>query len=416
MHKGTHLKVKFSRVVDGDTIRVFLPGDEKDESLRILALDTEESSAGSSKPVTPWGKKAKQRAELFFQNAHEVVIEFPGNEDLETCLQKYRGNFGRLLIFAYRDGVDFQETMIREGYSPYFMKYGNAEFTSHHLRYQNAEQEAQRHHLGVWDQITVNGVVHRNYAALSTWWQLRATVINDYRTIRAIDQSVLNTRLDYKSLETKAETSELVTVFTELRSHTRVGGRHGLIGIGSIQQPFNLFIPNIDSPSGQEILNLLEARYISRGDDHPRRSYAYVSGQLSSYNNRPQMVVTSADQISDGIINRVDLTPQVAIRITSLLPNPTGADAGFERLQLSNTGSIEVSLEGWSMRDRSGRRLVLHGGIEPGEIADIQLQAGEMPLNNTGDEITLIDENGKIMNAVSYTASDVIAGQSIQFT
>ena len=125
MIKGTHLKVKFNRVVDGDTIRVFLPGDEKDESLRILALDTEESHAGGGKPVTPWGKAAKLRAERFFEDADEVVIEFPGNEDLASCLMKYRGNFGRLLVYVYRDGVDFQENMIREGYSPYFMKYGN---------------------------------------------------------------------------------------------------------------------------------------------------------------------------------------------------------------------------------------------------------------------------------------------------
>ncbi len=415
MLNGTHLKVKFSRIVDGDTIRVFLPGDEKDESLRILALDTEESIAGGSKPITPWGKKAKQRAELFFLDADEVTIEFPGNEDLATCLQKYRGNFGRLLVYVYRDGVDFQETMIREGYSPYFMKYGNAEFTGHHLRYTQAEQNAQRHHLGVWDQITVNGVAHRNYAVLGTWWQLRATLIDSYRKIRAIDPSILNTRLDYLALETKAKTEDSVTVFTELSSLTRVGGRHGLIGIGSIKQPFNLFIPNLDSPTGQEILNLLESRYISRGDDHPRRSYAYVTGQLSAYNNRPQMVVTSPDQISDSVKSRVDLTPQVAVRITSLLPNPSGADAGFEQLQLSNTGRVGVSLEGWSMQDRSGRRFALRGDIKPGQTTEITLQAGEMPLNNTGDEITLIDQHGKIMNAVSYSAGDVISGQSIQF-
>jgi hypothetical protein len=39
-----------------------------------------------------------------------------------------------------------------------------------------------------------------------------------------------------------------------------------------------------------------------------------------------------------------------------------------------------------------------------------------MPLNNTGDDITLVDQNGQIMHTVSYTASDVIAGQSIEFS
>jgi len=52
-----------------------------------------------------------------------------------------------------KSGVDFQEVMIREGYSPYFMKYGNAELEDFHKKYQLAEREAQTETLGVWDQI-----------------------------------------------------------------------------------------------------------------------------------------------------------------------------------------------------------------------------------------------------------------------
>ena len=53
MIQGTTVEATVSRVVDGDTIRVFLPRQSDDESLRILALDTEESRASGSKPVTP---------------------------------------------------------------------------------------------------------------------------------------------------------------------------------------------------------------------------------------------------------------------------------------------------------------------------------------------------------------------------
>lgn len=148
--KGTNATGKFARVVDGDTIRVVLPGQARDEPLRILGLDTEESSGGSDKPVTPWGKEAKKRAERFFEGADNVTIEFPGNEPLEVCLNRYRGNFGRVLVYVYRDGTDFQEAMIREGFSPYFMKYGNTDFSEHHRRFQQAEVAAQRAHIGVW--------------------------------------------------------------------------------------------------------------------------------------------------------------------------------------------------------------------------------------------------------------------------
>lgn len=412
MIKGTHLDVPFSRVVDGDTIRVFLPGAEKDESLRILALDTEESRAGGGKPVTPWGKEAKKRAETFFQNAESVTIEFPGQEDLETCLRKYRGNYGRILVYVYRDGVDFQETMIREGYSPYFVKYGNAEFPGHHQRYRKAEREAQRHRIGVWNQTEVNGHEFRNYAALGTWWELRARIIDDYRKIRSADASVLDSRLDYDTLKTGAQAGERASVFTEMRSITRVGGDRGLIGIGSNAQPFSLFLPDIDSEEGRQIVNLLETRYISDGEVGFRRGYAFVTGQLSTYLGRPQMILTSADQITD----RIPYPPAVALSIASLLPDPAGPDAGFERVALANSGRETADLQGWVLQDRIGNQASLTGTVDAGQEKEIALPPGKVPLNNTGDEVALIDPDGNIQHRVSYTAKDVAPGEVIRFS
>ncbi|MCG8341783.1 MAG: thermonuclease family protein [Chlorobiales bacterium] len=299
MAPPTTITARVSRVVDGDTIRVFLPNTEKDESLRILALDTEESNAGGSKPVTPWGKKAKLRAEAFFSPDDEVELVFPSSEDCEVCLKKYRGNYGRLLVFVMKDGVDFQETMIREGYSPYFMKYGNAQWEDLHKKYQIAEREAQIETLGVWDQIGVNGSEIRNYAALGTWWKLRAEIIDRYRAARQSTENLFNTRLDYDTLISLAEEEKEATVFTELRSIKKVGARSALILIGSEEQPFSLFLPDIESDEGQGIVRLLETRYIFGDAAHPRRSYAYVHGTLSLYHDKPQIVVRHTDQVID---------------------------------------------------------------------------------------------------------------------
>ena len=58
----------------------------------------------------------------------------------------------------------------------------------------------------------------------------------------------------------------------------------------------------IDEPARQKIVDLISQRYItpSKQPDHPRRSYAYVKGQLHIYEGRPELVITSADQIWDG--------------------------------------------------------------------------------------------------------------------
>lgn len=301
MAEGTTFEATVVRVVDGDTIRVTFKNDgvQREESLRILALDTEESQASGGKPVTPWGKKAAERAKGFFKPDDVVVLEFPGSEPLPACFSKYRGNFGRLLVFVHKEGVDFQEVMIKEGFSPYFVKYGNANFTSKHDAYRAAERGAQRAHIGVWDQVAVNGSEIRNYAALGTWWQLRASIIDVYRAERKTNTDLLNTRLDFDELSNRAAAGATATIFSEVRSIRRVGQSSGLIGIGSQHQPFTVFIPDITSDAGQRMVRLFENRYFPGDDAHPRRSYVYLTGELSVFDDKPQMVVTEVDQIAD---------------------------------------------------------------------------------------------------------------------
>ncbi|MCL6433609.1 MAG: thermonuclease family protein [Leptolyngbyaceae cyanobacterium HOT.MB2.61] len=304
MTHGTTVNATVLRVVDGDTLRVRL-GD-KEESLRISALDTEESNRGSStKPVTPHGKAAKQAAQKFFPVNSQITLEFAGSEPLEVCLEKYRDNYGRLLVFVHKDGKDYQEHMILEGYSPYFVKYGNVNFPEYHQRYIQAERKAQSERRGIWDQIQANGSEINNYALLTTWWHLRAAVIDEYRSLKVTMPAILNTRLDYARLIELAKDKKETTVFTELRSFKRIRGNHLVIDIGSQQQPFQVFIADLERENSQQVMELLVNRYLSDDVIHPRRNYAYVTGALQLFQNRQdlppivQLKVTSIDQITD---------------------------------------------------------------------------------------------------------------------
>lgn len=163
---GTSRSVEVINAVDGDTLKVSVVGEQ--ENLRLLALDTEESYVGGGKPVTPWGKKAKETATEIFPEGSIATIEFPGDKPFEECLMKYRDNYGRLLTYAHTDdGEDFQESMIRDGYSPYFTKYGYAEFEDHDSQYREAERRAQANGRGIWDQLSVNSAVMRDYDSLT---------------------------------------------------------------------------------------------------------------------------------------------------------------------------------------------------------------------------------------------------------
>jgi micrococcal nuclease len=419
---GTHLHVPFDSVVDGDTIKVALPEPHGLQSIRILCLDTEEKpGSGGSKPKTPWGQQATERAERFFQGAQHVTLEFPGIESVEVCLQKYRGNFNRVLAFVYRGEEDFQEMMIREGYSPYFNKYGNADFDVNHHRYRRAEQDAQKANLGVWNQELVNGEEKRNYAALSTWWNLRAILIDQYRARVAAGMTIYNTRLDYELIRQKGQQGKTVTLFTEVSRLVTINNDSlGFIDIGSKAQPFTLFLPGLNMPEGRQIVNLLRLRYLSDGadSDHPRRSYLYVTGALSVFNGNPQMVLSRVDQIADVMgddDNLASSPPSADVAIVGLLPDPAGPDAGRETITLKNNSNVGQSLDGWVLKDAANHQMVLGPTtVAPSATDEITVQ-GRLSLNNKGDEITLLDKNGKRKSQVAYTARQVSSGQPIFF-
>jgi transcriptional regulator with XRE-family HTH domain len=71
----------------------------REEKLRLSHLDTEESNHGSDKPVTPWGKKAKERAAQLL----------PAGAVLEP------GSSAGLLVYENRWAAPFAKALRRGG-------------------------------------------------------------------------------------------------------------------------------------------------------------------------------------------------------------------------------------------------------------------------------------------------------------
>jgi len=105
--------------------------------------------------------------------------------------------------------------------------------------------------------------------------------------------------------------------------------------------------------------------------------------------------------------------------INEFLPNPSGTDRGQEFVEIVNTSSEAVSLDGWSLSDEAGSdRHVFSGTLsagaglvvfDTGEHDDIPTAivstSSYLSLNNSGDTITLHDATGEAMDVVSYTTS-----------
>lgn len=304
--KGTTIKnLKLTKVIDGDTVKILLNNEQ--ESIRLTCLDTEESQHGGDKPVTTAGILASKWAKQYF-GANEqgspngdvrVDLEFDTNDPVQVCLNKHRDNYGRLLCYVYKSGNPENSSVriVREGWSPYFVKYGRSRL--YHRQFVDAEAEAQAKGLAIWNPDTNVGGNSRDYTTLIPWWHLRDSVVQDYRYL-GIQAGALSIRLDYDHLQEAARAGNEVTVFCDLQSGiNQWTGNGALIYAGSKFQKFNLWIPDRDSAAAQTILRLIETRYASSG-----RGYVYVSGAASLYppghaDGKPQIVITDAKQLGD---------------------------------------------------------------------------------------------------------------------
>ncbi len=303
--KGTILKnLKLTKVIDGDTIKILL--DNKEESIRFVCLDTEESQHGSDKPVTNAGILASKWAKAYF-GANEqgipsgdvqVDIEFDTNDPVQVCLRKHRDNYGRLLGYIYKSGTQENSNLkiVQEGWSPYFVKYGRSRL--YHADFMAAESKAQAAGVAIWNPATNAGGNQRDYSLLIPWWHLRDSVVQDYR-LYGIQAGALSVRTDYDAIVEAAKSGNQLTVLCDLQSGINAWtGGGALIYAGSVFQKFNLWIPNRDSPEAQTVLRLIENRYGKQG-----RNYMYVSGIASMYppnpQGKPQIVITDVSQLKD---------------------------------------------------------------------------------------------------------------------
>jgi lamin tail-like protein len=103
------------------------------------------------------------------------------------------------------------------------------------------------------------------------------------------------------------------------------------------------------------------------------------------------------------------------VRIRSLLRNPDGPDDGREQVTLGNRTAEEVNLAGWMLRDRAGNRFALIGVVPAQQQLTITMREFSMPLNNSGNDVSLLDPQGQVRHHVSYSAGQAASGAVVTF-
>lgn len=81
--------------------------------------------------------------------------------------------------------------------------------------------------------------------------------------------------------------------------------------------------------------------------------------------------------------------------IQEFLPNPIGKDTDGEYILLFNDSASAVSLDGWSLKDASGKVFKLSGKLAANQPIKLDYATTKISLNNTEETIYLIDPAGK---------------------
>jgi micrococcal nuclease len=286
--------LQITQVVDGDTIKVALNG--KIESLRLICVDTEESHSGGSKPVTVAGKEASEMAKKYFATEGgglaKVNIEFDTDDPIAIAVEKHRDNYGRLLCYVHKDDENYNLKLIKEGWSPYFVKYGRSRL--YHRQMTDAESGAKAYNLMIWNPITNAKIPSRNYANLLPWWSMRASIVEEFRLSEATG-GAFSLRLDYPKILAASETGISITVFCDLQAGINKWiGDNALIHAGSVYHKLDLWIPDAETDTMAPLKRLIDKRYAGLG-----RGYVYVSGKVEQYKGKPQIVLKDIKQLSD---------------------------------------------------------------------------------------------------------------------
>jgi len=294
---------EITKVIDGDTFKF----KNLTKSTRLLCIDTEETFKGknaeektaaitenwleyykqqkaeknSDHPIkldSPFGYEAGVWAQDFFKDVKRVRIE---KDDTLRSIDIY----GRYLVyvFAEKNGkfVNYSLECVKQGYSPYFNKYGNS--NRFHKEFVEAQAYAKANKLGIWNP---NTKCYPDYEERIKWWNERADQLDNYYAKYANDKNVINL------INSDAETNLSDNVGKEVTVFANVGE------VYSDRFPYLLRISlsktvSLDLVVEEEDLPVFESVDVKRMESY----YFYCTGKIERRGEKYKMRLRKKEQI-----------------------------------------------------------------------------------------------------------------------
>lgn len=161
----TSVKTRVLEVLEGDTIIVEIPKEEKNKfstsinsdnettwTVRLIGIDTPESRASLYIDEAPFGKESLEYVEERFKKNKNIILVF--DEQLYDKFEKH-------LAYIYLpSGECLNKTLLKEGYA----------WTRNHAftiklekHFEKAQEQAKTKQKGVWSMYVTRGILKEEY-------------------------------------------------------------------------------------------------------------------------------------------------------------------------------------------------------------------------------------------------------------
>lgn len=135
--KTDQIAIELVRTIDGDTIVFNEDGEEK--KLRLLLIDTPESSKTKTGSAQPYGVEAKDYLTDYLKGKNLSIEYDPAHEKVD--------DYERVLAYLYADGELVQEAMVEEGLARVGYENGDEIYLG---ELEEAEQKASAVEVNIW--------------------------------------------------------------------------------------------------------------------------------------------------------------------------------------------------------------------------------------------------------------------------
>ncbi len=172
---------------------------------------------------------------------------------------------------------------------------------------------------------------------------------------------------------------------------------------------FSSLLSSYVYPSEQLLTSVTNGNSDSNKNSHTPKPAAGTNGK-NTQSGGTDGVSSTAGKPANGSAGGVAPPPTpivsgpTTVEFSQVYPNTSGDDKLEESITMKNTGSADVNLAGWMIKDASDKTFTFPSGstLPPGQTLSVGRAQTGIALNNDTDKLLLIAPDQKLIDSVTY--------------